>query len=550
MKKIEQDKLLEVAEPELFDGISNEQLEARKIAVARVLDVAEQALRDAEKQGKADIAEQLRERIAVLQDLLDRADETEVEDHDSDEDGGEDSGSGKTGESKGTSSSDEPEEKPDNEDSVGDKDTDGKSEKSETEDDKDGTGGGEGDEESGEEGNEDSSGDYKSSTTGSSSGGSSGSSSGNDDSSSSDSDSSSGKGKPKINPFEKRSGGGGKGDSEPPTHEEIFTAAKEILSKLAGEASRGAKDGIKNILATRGYYESFKKPLTEAAKRKTLATMTEDEFNAELSATMEIVDKIKKISYSDDLSDRIAKIKRETDNAVSRMELEKEDAIHTKASRSALKAYEKENNKYKKGTKLAGLDAFKNNLYRAVRDQVIAAEDDEETWTALNRRHEDDPSILKKGTRIEDVYDDEGIPTINVYFDQSGSWSSRDIEVGKSAIRVINEYHERGDINLQIFYMSAGGVFTDATAARAYGAAEGWADALKHIRESGVKNVIILSDSDLDYFEWSNRPTGNNGVTRIDGCVWWLWKNSDYSKKALKELIGKSGNYQYTFTSR
>jgi hypothetical protein len=277
--------------------------------------------------------------------------------------------------------------------------------------------------------------------------------------------------------------------------------------------------------------------------------MTEDEFNDELSATLEVVDSVKKVSYSDDLDARVIEIKRKASSAVDRMELEKEDAIHTKDSRAALKAYEKENSKYKSGPKMAGLDAFKNSLYRAVRDQVIAAEDEEETWSALNRRHEDDPSILKKGTHIEDVYDEEGIPTINVYFDQSGSWSDRDVEVGKSALRVINEYHERGEIKLQIFYMSAGGIFQKAEAARAFGAAEGWAAALQHIRESRVQNVIVLSDSDLDSYEWNNRPTGNNGVTRVDGCVWWLWKDNDYSRKALKELIGKSGNYQFGFST-
>jgi hypothetical protein len=466
--------------------------------------------------------------------MLDHADETDTEDPDSES--GEGKGGGE-GEDKGDGS-DESEKKDKGEGSSdesddGDGDGDDGWETVETED-------GSGDKEGkkGKDGKEDSdSGEYKSSTTGAGIGsGKAGSSS-----------SSSGEGKPKINPFDKGGSGSSKGSpGMQPTHEEIFAAAKEILSKLAGEAGRGAKDGIKDILSSRGYSESFKKHLTEAIK-KTLSTMTEDEFNDELSATLEVVDSVKKVSYSDDLDARVIEIKRKASSAVDRMELEKEDSIHTKDTRAALKAYEKENSKYKSGPKMAGLDAFKTSLYRAVRDQVIAAEDDEETWAALNRRHEDDPSILKKGTHIEDVYDEEGIPTINVYFDQSGSWSDREIEVGKSALRVINEYHERGEIKLQIFYISAGGVFQKAEAARGFPGAEGWAAALQHIRESKVQNVIVLSDSDLDEFEWSNRPTGNNGVTRVDGCVWWLWKNNDYSRKALKELIGKSGNYQFGF---
>jgi hypothetical protein len=178
---------------------------------------------------------------------------------------------------------------------------------------------------------------------------------------------------------------------------------------------------------------------------------------------------------------------------------------------------------------------------------VLESEEEEETWAVLNRRHEDDPTILKKGSRIEDTYDDEGIPTISVYFDQSGSWTDSDITIGEHAINVLKEFHNNGEIKLNRFFISAGGVFTTASAARAFPGAEGWADCLKHIKESGVKNVVILSDDDLDHFEYSNRPTGNNGKTVVPGCVWWLWKNNNVSNKALKELFGKRGTYQYYF---
>jgi hypothetical protein len=185
-----------------------------------------------------------------------------------------------------------------------------------------------------------------------------------------------------------------------------------------------------------------------------------------------------------------------------------------------------------------------------MRDQVIESEEDEETWAVINRRHEDDPTILKKGSRIEDTYEEEGIPTINVYFDQSGSWSDAEITIGEQAINVLKEFHNNDEIKLNRFYISAGGVFTTASAARAFPGAEGWAACLQHIKDSGVNNVVILSDNDLDFFEYSNRPTGNNGKTVVSGCVWWLWKNGSVSHKALKELVGKGGNYQYSFTTR
>jgi hypothetical protein len=275
--------------------------------------------------------------------------------------------------------------------------------------------------------------------------------------------------------------------------------------------------------------------------------MSDDEFNDELSTTMELVDQVLKIDYSDDLDARVAEIKKDASSRISRMELDKEDAEHVRAERDALKAFERENDKYTGIRGLKGLEAFKNSLYNAVSDQVERAEDEVDSWAALDRRHEDDPTIIKKGTLIDDG--DEEIPSVYVYFDQSGSWSDREIEIGKRAISVINEFHENGEINLKIFYISAGGVFTEASAARPHGGAEGWHATLQHIKSSKAKNVVILSDDDLDYFEWSNRPTGDNGRTIVDGCVWWLWKNSNVSKKALKELVGRSGTFQYQFTT-
>lgn len=351
-----------------------------------------------------------------------------------------------------------------------------------------------------------------------------------------------------IDPFKRQPPGSPppKSSIDPKKVESVFDAAKRILGKLSGDAKKGATDGLKGLLTKRGI--SVEESLHEALG-KHLAKLSEEEFHDELAATMALVDKVVKIDYSDDLDDRIKEIERDASSTISRMELEREDAEHTKHEREAAKSYakasEKENEKYAKVKGLSGLDVFKASLYRAIKDQVDEAEDEIETWAALDRRHEDDPDIIVKGRMLDDG--EEAIPSINVYFDQSGSWTNSDIEKGIRAISVINEFHENKEIKLNIYYMSAGGIFTTAAAARRFYQAEGWAAALKHIKETKVKNAIILSDNDLDYFETWNRPTGDNGRTIIDGCVWWLWKDASVSKKALNELIGRRGNFQYQF---
>jgi hypothetical protein len=583
-------KILEGAGDVFETSITAEELQARKVALARVLDLAESALDKAEDTGNTELADKLRDKVDNLQELLDRAEEDfesaeagDSSDSDPEEDELDDTGTSTSSDDDDEEDDDEEDDEEDEEEPSEEPDTDDESEEEEKEDEEDSDDEGDsgnGDDKESEEETED---DDESETEdesetssseeddsdesdsdkegGDSSGGSkdeenedeeeSGSetdeSDGDEESSSTSADSEGeAKSSKQINPFAKKQPAGAGTPPAPDDQESVFDAAKRILSKLTGEAREGAVAGLKDLLAKRGYSESLDRTSLQEAIKKTLSRMTDDEFNDEIASVMDLVDKVIDVDYSDDLDARVAEINRDASSALSRMELEKEDAEHTKAEKAALKASEKENDKYRKIKGLPGLDAFRSNLYRAIKDQVIAMEEDEESWAALDRRHEDDPSIIKKGYIKDDVFE-EGIPTINVYFDQSGSWRDSDIEIGKRAISVINDFHEKGEIKLQIFYMSAGGIFTNAAAARADGRAEGWKAALDHIKSSKVKNVIILSDSDLDHFEWCNRPTGNNGLTRVDGCVWWLWKDSDTSEKALKELKGRQGNFQYQF---
>ena len=340
---------------------------------------------------------------------------------------------------------------------------------------------------------------------------------------------------------------------DPSKVESVFDAAKRILGGLSGEAKKGASQGLKDLLASRGVKveESFNAKLTES-HYKPLAKLSDDEFHDELAATMALVDQVIDVKYSDDLDDRVAEIMKDADNKLANLELDREDRANLDAERkaAALKAKEEEKEKYKHIEGLPGLEDFQETLFNAIDDQVDIAEDDEESWAALDRRHEDDPSIIKKGYITDDIERD--IPSVYVYFDQSGSWTDAEDEIGKRAVSVINKFDEDGQIKLEMFYISAAGVCTSASVARSDGSAEGWAACLQHIRDSQAKNVVILSDDDLDcgWFDWSNRPTGDNGLTVVDGCVWWLWKNGSVAKKALKELVGRSGNFQYKFSTR
>lgn len=583
-------------------GISKEKLEHRKISVDRVLDDARKALEKATKDSNTEIASLIQDKVMLLQDLLDSADEIvpTTKDPNSEAEAGEE---GK-------------DSKEDKEDSVKDADStkdDAKTdidsdETGETKKDKDSKSGEEDSAEGSEEnayegsdsegkgrtdskgsdtddtGSEDSGSSEKddtkdeesdtkdkktSSTGGSKSDADSEDSSDSKDGLEDDGDSvgspaESGTGKGRI------SGGSGEaGDKKilidpfadapgTPVSTDIgsdaldvetpFEAAKRILSELTGEARRGAIEGLKDLLSGRGADESFivKNSLKEALS-KTLGQLSDEELDDILSETQGLVDQVLDIKYSDDLGDRVKAIQKDLGDRVSAYELEKEDSQYLKDD-PVIKAREAEKEKYKSLAPLKGLEAFEATLYSCINDQVDMVDDNEKSWSALDRRHEDDPTIFNKGVKhIE--FEEESYPILNVYFDQSGSWSDYEVKIGQKAIATLAQFEEDGKLHLNPFYISAAGVCDTAAAARREGGAEGWHACLQHIVSSGANNVVILSDSDLDSFEWSNRPTGNNGRVVVDGCVWWLWKNNRRSKKAVQELVGRQGNFEFQFST-
>lgn len=272
---------------------------------------------------------------------------------------------------------------------------------------------------------------------------------------------------------------------------------------------------------------------------KSLDTMSADEFDALIDNVLNDVDKVQKVTYSSDLEARVQEIKSDAENILKNRELDQEDERNIGKDRQALKARERENNKYSRRS-FKNIEAFKFNFYNAIKDQVEETEDEEDTWSVINRRHEDDPSIILPGQRLENT--EEDIPSIDVFFDQSGSWGEKDIQVGQAAISCINEFDRRGEIKLNLYYFS-NHVHTDAEAARDEGGTTAWPEMLAQIAANKTKNVVILTDSDM-------QSLGNISPSlMIDGCVWFIWKNGSSAQSLPEHLKGRRGNFQYAFTT-
>lgn len=66
-----------------------------------------------------------------------------------------------------------------------------------------------------------------------------------------------------------------------------------------------------------------------------------------------------------------------------------------------------------------------------------------------------------------------------------------------------------------------------------------WDYIIDNIIANDTKNVIIVSDSDLDY--------ADTAPLKVDGIVCYLWKNGEFAIEPVKCLQGRQGTYQYSF---
>lgn len=293
--------------------------------------------------------------------------------------------------------------------------------------------------------------------------------------------------------------------------ESLEDSLKRILSKLGPEAKEGAKAALQDRLS------QLRESLTEGYAGKSIAEMSSDEFNELINSSLDLADEVIKVSYSTDLPSRIKEIKADAGSTIKNRELDAEDnAIINKERKNKIAANETESDRYERTrANLKSMQSFSKTIYRAIADQIDSIEDEEDSWSAIDRRHEDDPSIIVPGKKLDDLPEGE-IPSIDLYIDQSGSFDDRDIKRAKAAISSIVEFKKRGEIKLNIYYF-ADHVYSWPEAARAEDGTMAWDYIIDNIIANDTKNVIIVSDSDLNY--------ADTPPLKVDGIVCFLWKD-------------------------
>ena len=288
--------------------------------------------------------------------------------------------------------------------------------------------------------------------------------------------------------------------------------------------------------------------------------MDSEEFDGLISKALDVLDDIVDIIYmsEEENEKRISEIEQDLMDPLEAEELEQEDEINKAEDPTAkkLKAREAEKERIKKladheaSASAGSLEKFKQDLKQAIGEQVGKwLEVDEPTYSMPDRHHEDD-GIMAPATRIDEVADEDK-PSVDVYIDQSGSWSDRDVKIALNAVAELLKFEEQELLNLNIYYFSQY-LTTDRAYARAHGGYECWDLIIEQINaKPKTKNVVMITDHDIGH-NWG--ITGCHGCkvgpsATVDGCVWFLWKNGSREPVAPAKLRGKQGTFQYQFKS-
>lgn len=161
---------------------------------------------------------------------------------------------------------------------------------------------------------------------------------------------------------------------------------------------------------------------------------------------------------------------------------------------------------------------FRDNLNRFIKNEV--GREKVRTWKREDPRYEG-TGIMRRGkARVSSGK----IPSINVYFDRSGSWDAAKTKVGMDAIGTLNNYVRQGQIKINLYYFN-----TEIHSEDPGGRGGTWGTPIiNHIKQTKPDNVIIMTDDDITDIDES--------VT-VPGAVWLLFKGGQ-SRNLIDHIHG------------
>ena len=190
----------------------------------------------------------------------------------------------------------------------------------------------------------------------------------------------------------------------------------------------------------------------------------------------------------------------------------------------------------KQFTASATMDGFKIDIQRLIAKEVKAIRST--SWNKINKKYST-TKIIKPGYKEKE---NGHVPKLFVYFDQSGSWSAEEIEIGKQAIAVLDKFVEKGQLKIELYYFS-NHIYTDAEHARRDGGTGAGEELINHIRDNKPDNVVILTDDDFD--RWDEITMAS--PVRVNGGVFLLFRAGEVSKRLVNKISSRLFKKIYKF---
>lgn len=332
-----------------------------------------------------------------------------------------------------------------------------------------------------------------------------------------------------------------KKESRDPTIDEII---KELQS-ISQKGRQGVARALKDILSNRGvndFSESLgKKVLKEAIEDKALEDIDDEEFSDFVNTILDEINNVTPVAYSNP-DERKVKVKQAMENNLETRDIEMEQEMQVRADKRRKRANQSELDKY---TNYRPINEFYVDLYRTIADQVKQVEIDNQSYDEINPEYDDDVIMKADVTQYEQRQEK---PSIDFFFDVSGSWEDSDVELGKRFVSSLKEFVDRDELELNIYYFSDV-VGQDLNTVRNYGGTSAWTKILDTIKSNNAKNVVIMTDGDMDHY-----AARSGRKCLVEGVVWYIWKIGGYyttgAQELPKYLKGMQGTTQYAFNEK
>ena len=320
--------------------------------------------------------------------------------------------------------------------------------------------------------------------------------------------------------------------------ERTLLAAKKALD--AAKARKVSPSLIRELEKSIEALEGLQEAVT-----KNIKDLSDDEFDLMINRVLDAIDSVGNseltVKSAEEKALQAREIKADIESSKTQAELSAEDVAKIRAETQAIKAREKEVNKYKarSTTSFKGFQDFLNSLYRAIALQVKVNEVQDDSWSAISRRNSG-VGVLRQGKKINELPDSK-IPVIDFYFDCSGSWGQADIQIGKKAVEALAEMEEKGQIKINLYYF---GDYVSTSPDQTGGGTGGWNEIVKNVIATQATNVIIMTDEDMESW-WRGEEALKYTVP---GYVWYLWKNGENAPRLPRDLKGRGGTQQFSFS--